>query len=288
MPRSPGLHGYLYVVAAASLWGTIGVAFKLGLERGVDYDWLIAGRPLLAGAIAVAVLAAAGVKPSRWSAAIGLAALAPLYVTYPLAVERIGAGMASVLLYTAPIWVVIGGRLLLGERVDRAKAASVALGVGGATLIGVPGGLLAFDPLGLALGLASGLAYAAYMLLARAAQTTGGGGHLQVSLAPLAFAGPATYLAVRPEGVPGVEEAPFILYLAVACTILPYYLHVRGLKHIEAGRVAVVSLLEPVVALLLAASILGESYSEPQVLGSILILASSAIAMGAPSGGSRA
>ncbi len=270
------LRGYAFIVSASILWGTIGVAFKIGLESGASYEWLIAGRPLTAGLIALAVLAARGLTPSRWSALIGLLALTPLYVTYPLAVERIGAALSSVLLYTAPLWVVASSALVLGERLTAFKAVAVALGVGGVALISLPGGLTSLEPLGLALGLASGVTYAAYIVLARLSQVRGARPE-EASLGALAFTGPAVYALLRPEGLPDLGDVPFILYLGVAATLLPYYLHVRGLSVVEAGRASIASLVEPIVAVALAVVLLGETLNPAQAAGSAMILAAVAL-----------
>ncbi len=268
----PTLVGYAYVLSAAVLWGTIGVAYKLGIEAGARYEWLIAGRPLMAGLVAVGLVAASRRMPTRWSAVIGLAAMAPLYILYPLAVERIGAALSSVLLYTAPLWVNLASRLLLGEALTARKAVSLSLGLAGVTLISLPGGLAELEPLGLALGLASGVAYAAYIVLARMARVRGSSVE-EASIYPLLYAGPATLAFLRPEGLPGALEAPFIAYLAIACTILPYYLHVKGLGVVEAGRASIASLLEPIVAVALSYLVLGERLTGAQLAGSLMVIA---------------
>ena len=270
------LRGYLLIVSAAVLWGTIGVAFKLGLENGADYEWLIVGRPLTAGGVAAAILLARRTFPGRWAMLVGLLALAPLYITYPYAVERVGAALASVLLYTAPLWVIISSRVLLREEFTMYKALALALGFGGVVLISMPGGLVRLEPTGLALGLASGVTYAAYIVLARLSQLRGAGSE-EVSLGALAFTAPAVTLVLAPDGLPTLGDAPYIIYLGVICTLLPYYLHVRGLKLVEAGRASIASLVEPLVAIALAVALLGEDLTPPQALGAFMILAAVAL-----------
>lgn len=264
--------GYVYLVVAATLWGTIGVAYKLGLQAGADYEWLIVGRPLFAALFASVHMVVERRRPGMWSIVIGVFALGPLYVFYPQAVSRVGAGLASVLLYTAPIWVNIASYKALGEPLTSEKIVALFLGVAGVVLISVPGRLIVLEPLGLLLGLASSASYSLYILLARKAMVRGVP-VIEASINPIVFAAPATLLAVQPDKPPTLLEAPYILYLAVACTILPYYLHVKGLKHVEAGKASIVSLAEPLVALALAYILLGEKLTTPQLLGSTLVLA---------------
>jgi len=276
-PRREGL-GILLAVAAAGLWGTLGVAYRVGVAYGASLEWLIAGRPLLAGAASLALALLRGARPSRWSLAIALLGLAPLYTVYPLAVSEIGAALASVLLYTAPSWVALAAPLVLRERVGPARLAAAAAGVAGVALVSWPGGGGAEVTLtGVALGLASGASYAAYMILARLAQLRGAGRE-EVSLYPIALSAPLVLAAVRPSTPPSPVDAVFAAYLAVACTVAPYVLHTKALQLVEASRVAIVSLVEPVTAVALAAVILGEELAVHQLAGAAIILASAYVA----------
>lgn len=262
---------------AAVLWGTLGVTYKLGVVMGADLEVLVAGRPLAAGIIAAAwAWLFYRETPRLWSVAIAVFGLAPLYTVYPLAVVEAGAAVASILLYTAPAWVAIGARIALGEPLSARRVAIVALGVTGAALVsGSPEGSVTLR--GALLGLASGASYAAYMLLARLAGMRGAT-TAQVALYPVAISAPLVALAVRPSRAPDPMETVFTLYLAVACTLLPYILHTRALRRAEAGRVAVVSLLEPLTAVVLAWLLLGESLAAIQLLGAALILFSAYMA----------
>ncbi len=265
--------GVALAVAAASLWGTLGIAYRLGVEYGASLSWLIAGRPLLAGILSLVIALARGARPSKWSLLIAFLGLAPLYTVYPLAVSEVGAALASVLLYTAPSWVALAGPLVLGERLSAGRLAVVATGIAGVALVSIPGGEARVTAWGLLLGLASGVSYAAYMILARLAQLRGAGRE-EVSLYPIAISAPLVLAAARPTGLPGPVDAVFAVYLAVACTIAPYLLHTKALQLAEASRVAVVSLVEPLTAVLLAALLLGESLSPAQLAGASLIIAS--------------
>lgn len=262
---------------AAVLWGTLGVTYKLGVAVGADLEVLVAGRPLVAGIIAVAwAWLFYREAPGLWSVAIAVFGLAPLYTVYPIAVVEAGAAIAGILLYTAPAWVAVGARIVLGEPLSTRRAAIVVLGVVGAALVsGSPGENVTLR--GALLGLASGASYAAYMLLARLAGIRGAT-TAQVALYPVAISAPLVALAVKPSRAPDPMEAVFILYLAIACTLLPYILHTRALRRAEAGRVAVVSLLEPLTAVALARLFLGEVLTPIQLLGAALILISAYMA----------
>lgn len=267
----------LYATLAAVLWGSVGVVFKLGLAHGASEPWMILGRPLLASLVSVAMALAGYGRPTRWSVVIGLLGLAPLYVSYFLAVERIGASLASLLLYTAPIWVAALSPVVVGERVGAVQALTVPLGVAGASLVSwnlkdAEGGVG-----GVMLGLASGASYAAYIVLARAAQKRGASVY-EASIHAIPFATLGVAISVRPSSLPTVNDALFAAYLAVAGTVVPYFLHVSALKYLRATTVAVLSLIEPLTAVLMASALLGEELDLVKAAGAAMILAAALIA----------
>ena len=269
------IRGALLAVTAAVLWGSLGVSFKMGLERGASGEWMIIGRPLLASIAAVIVAALRLGSPSRWSIAVGLLGLGPLYVFYPLSVERIGAAAASVLLYTAPLWVTLAGGIVLGEKPSRLDLAIVPLGLSGAFLVSWTGSL-PLDPLGVLLGLLSGVTYAAYMVLARLASKRGAS-TLEISVFSIPVAALITMVVIRPSGYPSPTDVPWILYMAFAATLVPYILHVKALSLAPAHRISVISLVEPVAAIILAHLFLGEEFTVLQIVGAGMVITAAAM-----------
>ncbi len=257
---------------AAFLWGTIGIAYSLGLRGGCRWDWLVAGRVIVASLGGVIGYLAGLGRPSRWSVIIGLGALAPLYIVYLMAIPRIGAAMASILLYTAPIWVALLSPVLLGERPGRSGYLGVALGFLGVVLVGYQQGDA--DIFGILLGLASGVSYGLYILLARLAQLRGASS-LEVGLYAIPFSALGVLLVLRPDTLPGGCEVYWSLYLGVVATLLPYVLHTKALSMVEAYRVSIVSLVEPLSATILAYIVLGERLTLLQAVGGLLILSAS-------------
>jgi drug/metabolite transporter (DMT)-like permease len=64
-----------------------------------------------------------------------------------------------------------------------------------------------------------------------------------------------------------------LVLLAFVSTYLAYLLYYTGLKHAQASRAVLVATLEPVVALLLAALVIGERLGLAGLAGSALVLA---------------
>jgi len=266
----------LEAVAAAILWGTIGVVYKLVVDMGGDGDWLIAGRPLLASTASLALIVTRGRKPSKWSVATGAFGLAPLYLSYFIAVGTIGAALASLLLYTAPLWVVLLSKPLLKESPGLGGVAATIAGFTGVAMLVEPAGTAAVA--GVAAGLLAGISYAAYILLARLAQLKGASTE-EVAIHSLPFTAIVVLAAIRPYAMLTMPDAIGISYLSIAGTLIPYILNARALKKLEAYRVSIISLVEPLTATILAMLVLGEKLTAIQLAGASLILAASITTM---------
>jgi DME family drug/metabolite transporter len=67
-------------------------------------------------------------------------------------------------------------------------------------------------------------------------------------------------------------QAFFLLLFSVTSTLVPFSLYFAGLRYLEPTRAIVVSCLEPVFAIVIAALVLGESLRLLQVAGIVLVL----------------
>ncbi len=258
-------------IVAAMLWGSLGVAYRLGGALGADTTWMALARPLAPSLLALYYILRGLGRPSRFSLAAGVS-LALLIPSYLEAVRELGASLAAILLYTAPLWVTILSPLLLGERVGAVDAALVALGFAGTVLVSwEPVGSGSLD--GVAWGLVSGLSYASYILAGRAAGLRGRGGWLEIGVFSQPFALIGSFLVLQPHDIPSLIDVPWMLYTSIATTLLPYSLHANALRVLEAHRTAVLSLVEPVTAILLAYVVLDEAITMLQAVGALMVLA---------------
>lgn len=285
--------GYLFIALAALLWGTLGPAARFALRAGVEPLELSFWRALLGGALFAAHALArrrARIAPRDLPAVLAFALLgvALFYLSYFRAVERGGAALAAILLYTAPAWVALASALWLGERMTARKLAALALTLGGVALValgsGESGTSVRIGPAALTWGLVAGLAYAAYYLFGKRYFSR------YETATVLALALPVGALAL----LPAVHFAPKdattwagIAFIAVVPTYLAYYVYGLGLARVEATRAATVATLEPVVAAVLAYALWGEALGPLGYTGGLLVLAG-VLSIVTPSlGGSR-
>ena len=129
--------GYLLILLAAVLWGSLGPVARYAFSQGVDplevafWRCVIPFAPFCVQALRQGSLRVdPGDRPALLG--FGLICVVAFYSVYQLAIHNGGAALASVLMYTAPAWVAIMAWSILGERMTPAKLAAVA-----ATLAGV-------------------------------------------------------------------------------------------------------------------------------------------------------
>ncbi|MET0395324.1 MAG: EamA family transporter [Longimicrobiaceae bacterium] len=270
--------GYLYVVCAAVLWGVLGPVSRVALQEGLNplevAFWRAVFAAVLFGAHA-ALLGRARVERRDLPAVagFGLVGVAFLYVAYFMAVREGGAALASVLLYTAPVWVALLAALFLRERPGARQAAALGLafaGVAGIALTSGGGGGVRVTPAALGWGLASGLAYALYYLFGKRFFA-----RYDTSTLFL-YALPVGALALLPlvDFAPKSPRAWMALaFVAAVPTYGSYLFYGAGLRRIDATRAATVAMVEPVVAAVAAYLAWGERWSLPGYLFAALVLA---------------
>ncbi len=282
--------GYLLVLLAAVMWGLLGPVSKYIFVQGVSpmecgfwraaLAWMFFGtQALLQGR--------ARVESKDLPAILGFGVLgvALLFGSYQFAIQKSGASLAAILLYTAPAWVAVLSWRLLRECITPVKMVAVAMtlaGVVGVSLgpdvvnlgsgaVSLGGAGATFSSLGVLCGLLSGFSYALYYIF----------GKLFLDR----YATPTLFLYALPVGalvmLPFVDFAPKnlqawagLLVMALCSTYGAYSVYYAGLKRLEATRAAVVATLEPVVAATLAFFWWDEQFGLAGYAGSALILGS--------------
>lgn len=132
---------------------------------------------------------------------------------------------------------------------------------------------------GIALALAAGACWAAYILLSSRT------GAVFEQLDGLAIALVVSVVVVLPAGLPGIdrwttEHLLKGLGLAVLSSLLPYSLELLALRRLTASVFGILLSLEPAVAALAGLLLLGQRLAPLQLLGMALVVLASAIVLG--------
>jgi len=267
------------VLVAAFLFSTGGAAIKAATLTG----WQVAS--FRSGVACLAVLAILPASRVRWSArslAVGFAYAATM-VPFVIANKLTTAANTIFLQYTAPLYLVLAGPLLLDEPVRRRDVAFLA--VLGASLALFFVDAPAQSPsaprptLGNALALLSGVFWASTALGLRWMARPGSGG------APVATAVACgnliAFLVCLPAALPFVGssrlDVAIILYLGVfqiagACSFLP-----GGLRTVPALEASLLLLVEPVLNPLWAWLVHGERPGPWSLVGGAAILVATTV-----------
>ena len=271
------LKGYAFIIAAACCWGLIGIFSKVAFNQGMGPMETAFWRAVIAWLFFAAQAFATrqtGMekKDLPLLMAFGLLGISLFYVAYQVAVKTGGAAFASVLLYTAPAWVVACSFFIYREALSRFKILSVVLVILGVFLISRAGsgGTVSIGWVAVVSGLTSGFCYSLYYTMGKYFSRKYTSANLFLWLFPVGALGIlpfVTFVHKTPVAWASLVGVSFIsTFLANAC----YY---QGLRHLEAGRASIVATLEPVVAAAMAFAFFGECFSLWGYAGAALILA---------------
>jgi drug/metabolite transporter, DME family len=283
--------GYLLVVGAAAMWGTIGIFFTV-LHNNFRLSAFAIGfwRASLAAIIAIAGLALFRPSLLRASprtlllyAGFGLFGICLFYIFNTEAVILTNVATASVLIYTGPAFVTLFARWRWHETITGRKVLALILSFMGCVLVAKAYSLsqLQVNLVGVILGAFAGLAYALFALFAK---SSSGEPPWTTVAYSLAF-GALFLLPLQFLNVPGISGEGagslfqnrgawvYLLGLCLGPTLGSYALYNAAMSRVPASNASVVSTVEPVVASLLGLFIFGQVLEAPQVAGAMMVLA---------------
>ena len=278
----------LCVLSAAS-FGAMGIFGKLAYEEGVGVWELLLVRFGLAAVVLAVVAALRGamaglgrrpVIAGLLMGSIGYATQAGLFF---LALERMDASLLSLILYTFPAMVTLAALLIGRERPTARRLAALTIASAGTVLVLAGAGTGALDPLGTVMALGAAAAYTVYILT---------GDRVVADVPPLALSAlvcagaTATFglIALARGGADlgfAAEGWVWLGGIALISTVGAIIMFFAGLARVGPSTAAILSTVEPVVTVALAAAAFGEVLTAVQLLGGALVLAT-AFVLNAP------
>lgn len=269
--------GLALIIISAASFGVMPIFARLAYNAGAEPITVLFLRFTIAAGVMNLIMAVRRTAYPRGHILFELILLGAIaYVgeslAYFLALEMASAGLVALLLYIYPALVTALSAIFLKEHLTRVKIVALFLALSGTALtIRISGG---GSPLGILLGIAAAVDYAIYILLgSRIVRRSGPMGSTTVIITSAA----GVYV-----GIVAIHGATFptaptgwiaIIAIALISTVLAFVTFFAGLKRIGPTTTSTLSTFEPVVAIVLAAIVLGETISPIQILGGILILA---------------
>lgn len=265
--------GVALLVVSAALWSLNGPLIKKLQQDGVSGLSIACYRSLLAGLLFTPfVLRRAGTLRNAAPAwAVGsVFTFTLMTVCFVIATTRAAASTAIILQYTSPLWVFLLSPVLLKEKPRLSEGLVLLVSMAGVAVIFF--GNRTGDVGGLAIALLSGVGYGALIVVLRGLRAVDppvvtwlnclGSGLL---LAPAVWWWSTFQLTLPQFGV--------VLFMSMAQFALPYVLFSWALRHVEAHKASLLTLLETILNPIWTLLLVGEAVPRPTLLGGPLILA---------------
>jgi len=279
-----GYH-YLLIAAAAALWGFIGI-FVLKLQDiGFTPIEVVNIRAVTAGVILAVyaylknpALLKIKAEDFKYFAGTGIVSIVFFNWCYFTAMKMITISLAVLLLYTAPIFVILISRVVFKEKITGGKIFALCITLTGVFFISglLPGMDVSISAAGFMAGIGSGLGYALYSIFAKLAGKKYSS--ITISTYTFIFAAifltPLTGIIFKTDLLLQSESIIYSAGLGLIPTALAYVLYTKGLNGIEAGKAAVTANLEPLVAMMTGILFFGDILTGFQAAGAICILGS--------------
>jgi drug/metabolite transporter (DMT)-like permease len=268
--------GVILIVISAASFGTLAIFVRYAYAAGLDIFTLLFLRFTFSALLMAVLLIFRRESLPRGGTLgrlVGMGALG--YVgqsfSYLTAIKYASAGLVALLLYLYPTFVAVLSTIFLKEKINRVKIIALGLATLGAALTANPQG---GQWTGILLALSAAAIYSVYIIV-------GTGVMQQVSAVQsstvIFMAAGIVYGALTAINGPHwpVTSAGWLALAAVTliATVIPVATFLAGLKRIGPTDASMLSTLEPVVTVLLAALLFGEALPPVTLLGGGLILA---------------
>ncbi len=270
------------------IWGVPYLLIRIAVRAGITAPDLAWGRVALAALVLLGFAWRTGRLRSlagRWRWLV-LYAVVEVAIPFPLIAageQRVSSSLAAIVIASVPlILAVLASRFDHAERPTRARAVGLMIGFGGVVLLmGVDVAGNASELLGSGMIMIAAVGYALGPMvikhrLARLDPAATMGASLGIAallLAPAAALDP-------PSAAPGVGALAAVAALGLLCTAAAFVIFMILIREAGTSRASVITYVNPVIAVGLGVSLLGEHPGAGAVAGLLLILAGSWLSTG--------
>jgi drug/metabolite transporter (DMT)-like permease len=269
------ISGILFIAISAASFGTLAIFGRFLYADGMDIFTVLFLRFGLAALLMLALLLVRREGFPRGRILLQLIGMGALgYVgqsfSYLTAIKYASAGLVALLLYLYPTFVFVLSVIVLKEKVTWIKIAAIVLAlIGTALTVDPAGGQLS----GILLAVAAALIYSIYIIVGTNVMKHVSA--VQSSFVIFASAGIVYGMLMALDGphLPSTNSGWInIAGIVLIATVIPVVMFLAGLERIGPTNAAMLSTLEPIVTVLLAAWIFDERLKPIVLLGGGLIL----------------
>jgi drug/metabolite transporter (DMT)-like permease len=282
--RAHALRGFLLLLLAVLFWGGSAPLGKFLIVTRFDTLIIVQTRTSLAFVLLLIFFLLKDRSVFRielrdtWKfAMLGVIGVAITNYTYYFTVKEASVATAILVQYTAPVWILLYSVLFLKEdRLDRITIVSLVIALVGCYFAVTSGSMQSINLKGWTIitGPLSAFTFAYQVigtkqLIKRYSIWT-------LLLYMFGFSA-IFWLCVNPPWNVVAKHYNFsdwgILWMfAIVSILIPQMAFASGLKHLDASTAGIISVMEPVIAIVAAFLILGESLSVVQMFGGLMVL----------------
>ena len=274
--------GFIYVALACMFWGTSGLFVNALSPFGLTSMHMTCIRGVVSAVFMIIyclIVNREYFKFTKKQILLYCASGIGMFLTawsYFVSMQASSVSTAVVLMYTAPIFVMIYSVTFLGEKFGLLKGISLLCMIIGCGLVsGIIGGLK-YTFTGIGFGLLSGIAYSAYNIFTKI-QMKHECKPITASMYCFIVMSVITLLLSKPVEIVSVaQNSPESIIIMIGCglctCVIPYFLYTLGLKELDAGTASSLGILEPMSAIILSVIFLDEKLDVFSITGIVLII----------------
>lgn len=276
---------YFMVILGAALWGITGF-FVQNLYTYEFSPWEVVGIRLTFSTIILFTflllinrpLLIIKLKDIPFFIGTGIISIAFFNYFFFTVMEEATLSLSVVLLYTGPVFVTIISRFTFGEPFVKNKMIALLLMLIGCSLsVGfLPSGQLSVEAKTVLFGVASGFFYALYSIFGKYVSSR----YHTLTITAYSMLFGSLFLIPTSklwQKAPLFSDSGVLLNglgLALFATVLAYACYTYGLTYVESSRAAILSTVEPVVAIIIGVAIFSDTMSFWQGFGILFVLLS--------------
>ncbi len=281
--------GYLMVLTAGTLWGTIGLFATILNNLGMEPFPVAFYRLLFASVLLMPVLLWQGKGFSLFRISrkgliscllVGIVSQGIYNLCYMNAIKLGGMATASVLLYTAPVFVALMSRIFFREPLSKNVLIAIAINICGCILTVTGGNFseISLSVFGIVMGILAGFTYGTLPVFSRLGADDED--PYTSAFYGLAFGAVSLFFMVRPwrPEVTGITDYRMVLALigfGIIPSALAYIIYFGGLGKIkETSIVPILASVETVAASVIGLIVFHQMLSPVKVLGIAMVFGS--------------
>ena len=274
---------FIYIIIAGILWGTSGLFVHFLTPYGFSSVQMTAVRGLVSF-IGISVYAYLTDKTLFKCKAQNFIFFIPIGTTlfataalYYASMTMTSVSTAVVLMYMAPVYVMIFSVAFLGEKFSILKISSVAAMLIGCCLVSGIIGTLTFNFIGILLGILAGVSYATYNIVTKVALKRGISAvtatvYSFMVMAIIALAASKPHQIAMKAIENPLPTIPLLVGLGIVTFVVPYFLYTLAMRDLPAGTASALGIVEPMAATVFSVIFLKEKLGILPAIGIALIL----------------